>query len=164
MLAVDLQWNNLASSSGSKCVLTVNGGVRCFGENDANGVLGYHDTTDRYDASVIVDVNLGSDKIIQLDVGHAHSCALTNKGQVRCWGDGKDGALGRDNEHDVGDNEHPSIGNVVAVGWTVAQVSAGLDYSCVMSLDGKGRCWGVMALGSLVRITLIILAMAQVQR
>ena len=64
-------------------------------------------------------------------------------------GDGKDGALGRDNENDVGDNEHPSAVSVVAVGWTAAQVSAGLDHSCVMSLDGKGRCWGRNGLGQL---------------
>ena len=82
-----------AESSSSKCVLTVNGTVRCFGDNNDNGLLGYGDNSDRYDASVIGDVSLGSDKIIQLDVGHAHSCALTNKGEVRCWGDGKDGAL-----------------------------------------------------------------------
>ena len=28
------------------------------------------------------------------------------------------------------------------MGWTAAQVSAGIDHSCAMSLDGRGRCWG----------------------
>ena len=79
-------------------MLTVNGTVRCFGDNNDNGLLGYGDNSDKYDASVIGDVSLGTDKIIQLDVGHAHSCVLTNKGDVRCWGDGKDGATGRGNE------------------------------------------------------------------
>ena len=91
---------------------------------------------------MIGDVSLGSDKIIQLDAGHAHSCALTNKGEVRCWGDGKDGALGQDNELMLVITKILPLGDVVAVGWTVAQVSAGIDHSCAMSLDGKGRCWG----------------------
>ena len=74
-------------------MLTVNGTVRCFGDNNDKGLLGYGGTADKYDASVIGDLSLGTDKIIQLDVGHARQRALTNKGEVRCWGDGKDGAL-----------------------------------------------------------------------
>ena len=66
---------------------------------------------------------------------------LTNKGDVRCWGDGRDGALGIDNILNIGDDEHPSDSNVV-LGWPVAQVSAGINHSCAMSLDGRGRCWG----------------------
>ena len=119
----------------------------------------------RYDASVIVDVSLGTDKIIQLDVGHAHSCVLTNKGEVRCWGDGKNGATGRDNELALGDTEHPSAEDPVDVGWTVAQVSLqGSITVALCLLTAEAAAGAVMTLGSLVRAIPLILEMAQVQR
>ena len=56
--------------------------------------------------------------------------------------------MGQDNIFNIGDDEDPSSG-LVAVGWTAAQVSAGIDHSCAMSLDGKGRCWGRNGVGQL---------------
>ena len=41
-------------------MLTVKGTVRCFGDNNDKGLLGYGNNDDKYDASVIGDVSLGT--------------------------------------------------------------------------------------------------------
>ena len=97
---------------------------------------------------MIGDVSLGSDKIIQLDVGHAHSCALTNKGEVRCWGDGKDGALGK-TIYEILVMTNTFLGECGSCGLDSGSGECRIDHSCAMSLDGRGRCWGRNGVGQL---------------
>ena len=80
------------------CALTVNGEVRCWGDNSrgqiGTGVPGTIGDTEL--PSTISPVDLGG-PAVELFVDADTSCALMREGGVRCWGNGGDGRLGYGN-------------------------------------------------------------------
>ena len=70
-----------------------------------------------------------------MEAGHTHTCSLSNKGEIRCWGDADIFGLGYDNQATIGDNELPSSVGVINVGFTASSVTAGLDSSCALSVS-----------------------------
>jgi hypothetical protein len=67
---------------------------------------------------------------VQLAVGDAHVCALTEKGSVRCWGD----------------NSHAQLDAPVLHG--VRSIGSGMQHSCALMADGV-KCWGDNSQGQL---------------
>jgi uncharacterized repeat protein (TIGR01451 family) len=86
-----------------------------------------------------------------LDVGGAHSCALLESGDVRCWGISNSGKLGYPGTGNIGDNETPSSAGPVdlGAGRTARAVATGDDHSCALLDDGQIQCWGTGANGRL---------------
>lgn len=90
---------SIGAGSWYTCVLFVNGGVRCFGNNQY-GVLGLDSSVTRFVSPM---TSLGfvvfSDtlKAVQLAVGYHHSCVVFSTNRVRCWGYNNGGQLGSDN-------------------------------------------------------------------
>ena len=76
--------------------------------------------------------------------GHQHSCALTDQGGVRCWGDGGDGRLGNGTYYGDG-----SPVSVIGLRDGVASVSAGDYHNCAITVDGRALCWGSNEWGQL---------------
>lgn len=72
------------------CALTRLGGVVCWGFNEV-GQLGDGTTTDRLAPVAVVGLSSG---VLELSAGSMHSCAMTQGGSVKCWGNNPDGALG----------------------------------------------------------------------
>ena len=145
----------LQVSSGEEytCGLTSTGKVKCWGK-DFRGQLG--DRIDNFGTGseapkdfpvdVLADVT-GNDPlsgVVQISSGKEHVCAVTTEGQVRCWGsDCGPGQLG------VGGECSKSKGyarNVKRQGGNnldgIAQVSAGGEHTCALSMTGQVWCWG----------------------
>ena len=140
----------IAPGSQHTCALLDNGHVRCWGYNYA-GELGYGHLEmigDDEVPSTEGDVDVGG-IVVQISAGGAHTCALLNTGDVRCWGMGQSGQLGYGNNLDIGDNEFPASAGNVDVGGTVVQVSAGGLHTCVLLDTGNVRCWGYNEYGQL---------------
>ena len=95
------------------CVLNSAGQVKCVGRNEY-GQLGIGNTTDT-GTGTGADyswMDFGS-KVVALasgayDSSDTHTCALTESGEIYCWGVGTGGALGYARTEDVGDNELPT--------------------------------------------------------
>lgn len=81
---------------------------------------------------------------MQVAAGAAHSCAVTSRGQLRCWGSN---AFGQ-----IGDGSRTTrISPVVVSGLEtgVMQVALGAAHSCALMSDRSVRCWGTNARGEL---------------
>lgn len=129
------------------CAILATGSVRCWGEN-AVGQLGYGHTRNIGDDAgdfPMSDVNLGGQRVIRVDAGTGHTCAVLENGALRCWGRGFGGALGYGN---VDDLLAPPNANV-DVGATVREVSTGSAHTCALLSTGFLSCWGDNSTGAL---------------
>ncbi|MCA9514067.1 MAG: RTX toxin, partial [Myxococcales bacterium] len=104
----------IAAGVDHTCALLRTGAVQCWGSG-ANGKLGYGNTlnvgdTPEYLALEAGTVDLGDDAVwVALGAADGdHTCALLASGGLRCWGRGKDGALGLGNSRSIGDDEVPA--------------------------------------------------------
>jgi alpha-tubulin suppressor-like RCC1 family protein len=75
--------------------------------------------------------------------GGSHTCALLEGGEVKCWGAGGSGQLGRDAAEDIG-GEAGSMASLRAIqlGKKALQLSAGRDHVCALLDGGEVKCWG----------------------
>lgn len=98
----------IAAGGSATCALLATGAVRCWG---FGSVLGYMVLADIGDNelpdSEAREVNAGG-AVEQLTMGNDHTCVLLTRGAVRCWGDGRGGALGYGNKEHIGDDEPPA--------------------------------------------------------
>ena len=131
------------------CILLESGKVRCWG-SAWDGRLGYArgrtaqtnlDIGDNEPAWMAGDVDIGG-RVVQIDSGFFHSCALLDTGGVRCWGWAFFGMLGYGNTEDIGDDETPASAGDVPLGGRAVQIAVGVYHSCALLDTGAVRCWG----------------------
>jgi cysteine-rich repeat protein len=81
--------------------------------------------------------------VLMIDAGAAHTCAVLDQGNLRCWGNGAFGRLGYANINNIGDNEIAAAGGDVNVGGgNIEHLSLGGAHTCVSFDSGEARCWG----------------------
>lgn len=80
----------VVAGGGHTCALTGSAGVRCWGAN-YSGQLGNGGRANVPAAVAVAGLASG---IAAIAAGHSHTCALTSRGQVRCWGGNSSGQLG----------------------------------------------------------------------
>jgi len=125
------------------CARIGTGQARCWGRNTF-GALG-NGTDDHSDRPVVVRTVSGSGAlagVTALAGGFGHTCARLGSGQVRCWGENGDGALGDDS---ISFRLRPVIvQNPAGTGplGNVTQVAGGEAHSCARLANNQARCWG----------------------
>lgn len=130
-------------------LMTINGGVRCWGYNDA-GQLGIGDNS----LLVSPPTTNSITGAVQIAAGGYHTCALlsgTNAGRVRCWGHNQFGQLGlgySPTSLPYGVLSPPSANIADLTG--VTQITAGELHTCVL-IGGTNKvgCWGRNNVGQL---------------
>lgn len=129
------------------CAALDDGSLKCWGYNAA-GPLGVGDSDNRGDESGEMGANLpavalGTGFVLDDVVAGAFStCARSDSGQVKCWGNNEFGQLGQDNNYDYGNDEHP-MATLAAIDLApIAQVAAGGAHTCALLGAGGVVCWG----------------------
>ena len=102
--------------------------VRCWGRNEG-GQVGDGTTENRYSP---VEVEVGTN-VQAISAGGSYTCALTDNGQVKCWGAYK-----------------TSVPVTVNLGGQAAKaVVVGSMYACALTYEGGVKCWGSNYFGQL---------------
>ena len=123
----------IGEGSDHTCAIQTGGALECWGLN-GHGQLGDGTTLQR-DAPVPV-IGLGSN-VVAVVGGDQHTCALTAAGAVKCWGFNAEGQLGDGTNLD----RHTPV-DVVGLDSGVASLSAWLNSTCAVLVDGTAKCWG----------------------
>lgn len=146
----------VVAGAAHSCALLATGEVKCWGRN-AEGQLGLGDTRDRGllpsdMGKGLASVDLGAGRtVLALAARGNHTCALLDMGEVKCWGDNTDGALGLGDvvARGAAPNEMGDRLPALELGDSAIAISLGLAHGCAL-LDGGGlKCWGVNAQGEL---------------
>jgi alpha-tubulin suppressor-like RCC1 family protein/DNA-binding CsgD family transcriptional regulator len=139
---------------GHTCALMNTGGVECWGSNAwgelGDGVSG--DGVPWYRATAAATRNLSGVATISAggtDSQGGHTCAVTQAGQVYCWGRGYEGQLadGIADEVGLGGSNVPAL--IVGLSEGAAYVATGGRHTCAIEVAGSVWCWGENSKGQL---------------
>lgn len=114
------------------CALNMDGGVKCWGLNES-GQLGRGITS--FD-EMPGDVLTLTGQVVSLAAGDDHTCALTDGGNVKCWGNNGSGQLG------TGSTENQSTPIMVTAITGATAIAASGDHTCALLNNGAVKCWG----------------------
>ena len=135
----------ISSGDAHTCALTNTGGVKCWGYGDFGQLGNDGGASEKYPVAVVEAEGSATPlaNIAQISSGGLHTCAVTNTGGVKCWGEGDNGQLGNDGTApkdypvDVVDGEgsNTPLANIT-------QVSLGDSHTCALTNAGGVVCWG----------------------
>ena len=122
-------------SAGSRhtCALTMAETVKCWGNNHDHQ-LGDGTTVDRVTPVDVLGLTSGMRTVA---AGEGHTCAVATAGNVKCWGDNREGQLG-----DGTTLRRDTPVNVVGLTGVVSMVTAGLRHTCALTSVASVKCWG----------------------
>jgi alpha-tubulin suppressor-like RCC1 family protein len=130
----------LALGKAHACVLTVRGGVKCWGANES-GQLGDGTTAD---SGIPVYVLGLAEGVSAIAAGASHTCALGRNGALKCWGSNQYGQLG-----DATLENRSAPVDVSGLTAGVDSIAAGGSHTCAIASGVKLMCWGWNAYGQL---------------
>ena len=124
--------NKLSTGGRHTCAILDNGDLMCWGR-DNDGQLGTPGTNTNTYAPSSTAIDLGTGRTaVAVSAGEAHSCAILDNDDLKCWGDDDYGQLG------LGSSIHtdlpaPSPTAIdLGTGRTAVAVSAGKDFTCAI--------------------------------
>ena len=146
----------VALSSGTQhtCAILDNGDLKCWGR-DAGGQLGdggpvwtVSNPTD-INAPSATPIDLGTDRTaVAMATGAAHTCAILDNTDLKCWGRDSEGQLG-----DGGSNTNTNTPSTTAIdlgtGRTAVAVESRGYHTCAILDNGDVKCWGSDEYGQL---------------
>lgn len=124
----------ISAGSYFTCILTIDGGVMCWGSNYA-GKLG--NGSNQIYSLVPIMVDGLHQGVKRISLGNSHACALTLEGAVKCWGENFSGQLGD------GTYENSAVPvDVVGLSSGAKEIVAGSKHTCALTNNGDVQCWG----------------------
>ncbi len=120
------------------CALLQGGAVKCWGSN-TGGQLGDGSSESRAMAVSVSGLGQG---VVALSAGYASTCAITENGALKCWGDNSSGQLG-----DGSTVNRTTPTDVVGMASGVLAVANGSLHTCAIVTGGAVKCWGAAFFG-----------------
>ncbi len=132
---------SIAGDARHTCVVRASGSVACWGRNTEGQVshVGSGGLADHATAPQCASSDAGClDDTAEVSGGVFHTCALSNTGEIRCWGLNTYGQIG---DGTTGPASYPIV--VALPGGTRAlHVAAGGEHTCAVAESGELFCWG----------------------
>ena len=129
------------------CAIHTDGTVSCWGETGpwleyGERLLDFGDSLgDDEHPSVAGTVDVGG-PVTKIALGEAHTCALLESGDVKCWGAGHYGGLGYGDAEYRGYEQVPADYGPVPIDGRAVDLVAGNAHTCVVLDTNEVRCWG----------------------
>ena len=133
------------------CAVTASGAVACWGDNQFGQLGSAQDNGEEKPHPVATKVAglSGATRVIAVNAGEFHTCAVLASDGVRCWGINLFGQLGA-TVNSGSERPNPRPVKVAGLGTeSVTALAAGAAHTCAMSEGGTLRCWGTNAHGEL---------------
>ncbi len=136
------------------------GNIKYWGRND-DGQLGKGHANSLGDGANemgdnLTAIDLGTNlKAMEVQIVGAHSCAIISDGNIKCWGRGDEGQLGKGNTTDLGKSANQMGNNLTAINvdtnlWVMDVTTGnGNNSSCFMISNGTIKCWGQANFGQM---------------
>lgn len=143
---VELEGEAVALSAGADhtCARMADETVQCWG-NNASGQLGLGHTSavgdTEHPGPAVSRVELT--RVQQIAAGGNTTCALTDSGEVHCWGENLDGQLG------LGNTDPAAVPTPVPLGQVARHLTVSGRHVCAALDNGDILCWGYNAEGEL---------------
>ena len=131
----------VATGASHSCALTTAGGVKCWGDN-TYGQLGDNTQTQRLTPVNVSGLTSG---VKAIAAGDTHTCALTNAGGVKCWGQNSTGQIGDGTFNNV----RLTAVDVTGLTSGVKALEAGASHSCAVTASSGVKCWGWNGFGQI---------------
>jgi alpha-tubulin suppressor-like RCC1 family protein len=129
----DLQWRWISPGQRHTCGVTTDSKAWCIGDNNS-GQIG--DSTSISVRKTLVQVS-GERAWAHVEAGYVHTCGVTQDQMAYCWGPDNSGELG-----DGGNINARSWPIPVSGGLKFTQIVAAEFYTCGVTTDARGYCWG----------------------
>jgi alpha-tubulin suppressor-like RCC1 family protein len=97
----------------------------------------------------------GGIDVVEIALGGNHACVVLETGDVKCWGENDDGALGIGSEAtDIRGDDAAEMGDALPVvslgtGRTASSLAVGRAFACAVLEDARVKCWGANLFGQL---------------
>ncbi len=143
----------LAAGTFHTCALFEDNILACWGGNDG-GCLGTGDANDRNrPAPMVLTPNLATVRWTQVDGGYHSTCALTDAGDIYCWGSNycppaRSNAPAQGNTPQACGPE-PMSGPSIDGKPAYSQLANGCSHACALNIQGDLYCWGSGSSGEL---------------
>lgn len=128
----------LAANEQHTCAIVADGSAYCWGQND-RGQLGTNLPPGVFASPVPRRVVAAPASLVAIETGRLHTCGLTSKGGLYCWGSSSGGQLG-DGSRSYG-RISGTIPEGLGEGSGVTDVCTGAYHTCAIA-SGKVLCWG----------------------
>jgi hypothetical protein len=117
--------------------------ARCWGQNPS-GVLALGNAENIGDQPGEMPpafTNIGA-PVTNIETAVYAACAVSDIGELRCWGSNNRGRLGQGSETTLGDQPGEVPVAPIQVGGNVVDVGLGVAHTCARLDTGNVRCWG----------------------
>lgn len=126
---------SISAGNSYTCAVTVTAGLRCWGFDW--GTVSANPGITPIPVLRPTDITGLTSGVAAVSVAASHTCALTQAGGVKCWGNNYHGSLGD------GTNIHRmNPVNVVGLTAEVKWLEAGGYSACAVTTNGVMQCWG----------------------
>jgi len=137
---------SIYASSNNTCVITTEGQLACWGQNNY-GQVGDNTVATALVPKALSPLGLLNDKtILSVDIGQTRICVVASDNNGYCWGRNEAGQFG---DGTTTDSRLPVAVSKTGVlnSKSIKQISTSITNTCALATDGVAYCWGGNAAG-----------------